>query len=177
MKTWRRIGSERLQRCGIFDLDRVRFAPSDGETPQNFWTIEAPDWINIIPVTDDGEVLLVRQYRFGIQDATLEIPGGMCDPGESPLQAAARELREETGFAAREIVELGWVHPNPAVQTNRCYSFLARELERVGEPSPDPHESFELTRAKLDEIPRLIRERQITHALVVAAFQLLEYSP
>lgn len=179
MKTWRRIGSERLQRCGIFDLDRVRFAPSDGAAPQSFWTIEAPDWINVIALTSDDEVLLVRQYRFGIQDTTLEIPGGMCDPGESAQQAAARELQEETGFAGREIVELGWVYPNPAVQTNRCYSFLARDVERFGEPSPDPTESFELIRVKLDEIPRLIREREITHALVVAAFQLLgpEYSP
>ena len=173
MDPWRRKSATRLQRCGIFDLDRVRFEPPDGRSEQSFYVIDAPHWINVIPLTAEREVLLLRQYRFGIEEFTLEIPGGMCDPDESPIRAARRELREETGFAAAELTELGWVHPNPAVQTNRCYSFLARELTRVGPPDPDPNEAFEQLRVPLAEIPRLIDERRITHALVVAAFQLL----
>ena len=108
-----------MQRCGIFDLDQVDFEPPDGRPVQSFYVVEAPDWINVIPLTPDNEVLLLRQFRFGVDDFTLEIPGGICDPGEPPLEAAGRELREETGHAAGEIVELGWVHPNPAIQNNR----------------------------------------------------------
>ena len=173
LKPWRRKGSERLQRCGIFDLDRVELVPPDGRPAQKFYSIVAPDWINVIPLTSDHEVLLIRQYRFGIEDFTLEIPGGMCDPGESPLESATRELREETGAIATEMVELGWVYPNPAIQANRCHSFLARDAKRVGQPNPDPNESFEQVTVPLAEIPQLIATRKITHSLVVAAFFLL----
>lgn len=174
MKPWRRKGSERLLRCGIFDLDRVEMLPPDGRPAQSFYSIVAPDWINVVPLTPDGTVLMVRQYRFGIEDFTLEIPGGMCDPGEDPADAARRELVEETGAVAREIVELGWVHPNPAVQTNRCWSYLARDVVREREPDPDPNEAFEQVAVPLAEIPGLIVTRKITHSLVVAAFQLLD---
>jgi 8-oxo-dGTP pyrophosphatase MutT (NUDIX family) len=170
---WRRRGADRLLRCGIFDLDRVRFDPPDGRPSQSFYVIEAPDWINVIPLTPRRTVRMVRQYRYGVEDFTYEIPGGMCDPGEAPLDAARRELREETGYAARKIVELGWVHPNPAIQNNRCHSFLALDVERVGEPTPDPNESFEPLEVPLDEITDWIASGKITHSLVVAAFRLL----
>ena len=91
----------------------------------------------------------------------------------APAAAAARELREETGYAAEEIVDLGWVHPNPAIQSNRCHTFLARNVSQVGEPDPDPNESFEQLTVPLVEIPRWIAEGRLTHSLVVAAFQLL----
>ncbi len=124
-------------------------------------------------MTDEGRVVLVRQFRFGVDDFTLEIPGGMCDPGESPAETAARELREETGYVAGRLEPLGWVHPNPAIQSNRCHTFLARPAARVGEPQPDPHEAFEIVEEPLDAIDRLILDGRITHALVVGAFQLL----
>ncbi len=173
MKPWRRVGSTRLQRCRVFDVDEVRFEPPDGGRAESFYCIDAPDWINVIPLTKDDEVVLVRQYRFGTTDFTLEIPGGMCDPGESPLEAARRELAEETGYGSDGWVELGWVHPNPALQGNRCHTFLARQARRVAEPRPDPHEAFELSKVPLGEIPALIGDGKITHSLVVAAFQLL----
>ena len=173
LRPWRRVGTTRLQRCRVFDVDAVRFAPPGDAPIETFYRIEAPDWVNVIPLTAHDEVLLVRQYRFGTEGFTLEIPGGMCDPGEAPRAAALRELREETGHAALELVELGFVHPNPALQTNRCHTFLARGLEEGGPLAPDPHEAFELERVPLAGISRLIAEGAITHALVVAAFQLL----
>ena len=175
MKPWRRKGSKRLQRCGIFDLNEVGFEPPDGRPTQHFYSIDSPDWINVIPLTSNRDVLLIRQYRFGIEGFTLEIPGGMCDGQEPPIEAAGRELLEETGCRARELLQLGWVHPNPAVQTNRCFTFLARDVERVQEPQPDPNESFEQVRVPLSDIPGLIQRGEISHALVVAAFQLLEH--
>jgi len=119
-------------------------------------------------------VLLIRQYRFGIEEFTLEIPGGMCDPGESPLKAAERELSEETGHRANSMAEIGWVHPNPAIQSNRCYTFLAKGLVPDGDPDPDPDEEIELVREPLLRIPELIAGGRITHALVVAAFRLFD---
>ena len=172
MRPWRRLGSERLQRCTVFDLDRVRFEPPEGPA-REFWVVEAPDWINVVPLTDDRRVVMVRQYRFGIDGFTLEIPGGMCDGGEPPLEAALRELKEETGYEVRETVSLGWVHPNPAVQTNRCHTFLALGAHPAGPPQPDEDESFEVSAVPLDDIPGLIRDGTITHALVIAAFHLL----
>ena len=125
-------------------------------------------------MTEDDEVLFIRQFRFGTDEITLEIPGGMCDGDEPPLEAALRELREETGYDATDVTELGWVHPNPAIQNNRCYTYLARGLSKAGVPTPDPHESFELVKVPLAHVPALIDSREITHALVVTAFKLLD---
>jgi 8-oxo-dGTP pyrophosphatase MutT (NUDIX family) len=172
MSPWRRLDSERLARCGIFDLDTVRFAPADGGAPRPFYVISAPDWVNVIPWTDDGRIVLVRQFRHGIEAETLEIPGGMCDPNESPEDAARRELREETGYEAGSIEPIGWVHPNPPLQTNRCFSFVARGLVRRGAAQPDPLERITVLEVDSKDVPGLIRDGRITHALVLAAFHL-----
>jgi len=174
VKPWRRIDSRRAHDCRVFRLDEVRFEPPDERPADWFYVLDAPHWINVIPLTDDDRVLLIRQYRFGTEEVTLEIPGGMCDGNEPPVEAARRELREETGHDASELTELGWVHPNPAIQNNRCYTYLARGLSEVGAPEPDAHESFELVTVPLARIPELITGREITHALVIAAFHLLD---
>lgn len=177
MEPWRRVGTERLHGCSVFDLDRVRFAPPEGDgEPRDFYVVGAPDWINVVPLRDDGRVVMIRQYRFGVEGFTLEIPGGMCDGDEGPEEAARRELLEETGYTARSIRPLGWVHPNPALQTNRCHSFLALGVEPTDAPRTDPDEFIEQELVPLTEIPRLVREGAITHALVVAAFHLLSLS-
>ena len=152
----------------------MQFEPPDGGPPETFYRINAPEWINVIPLTEDDHVLFVRQYRFGTEDFTLEIPGGMCDPGETPREAALRELLEETGHAAGELISLGAVHPNPALQSNRCHSYLARDLTRVGDPQPDTHESFDQLRVPLARVRGMIASGEVTHSLVIAAFHLLQ---
>lgn len=173
VRPWRRTGATRLQDCRVFGLDRVRFEPPGGGGERAFYVVEAPEWINVVPVTEDGRVVFVRQFRFGIDAITLEIPGGMCDRGEDPAAAARRELREETGYVTDDLVDLGWVHPNPAIQTNRCHTFLAKNARRAGVPEPDGDEAFEIVTYALDEVPGLVRDGSITHALVVAAFYRL----
>ena len=132
--------------------------------------IDAPDWVNVIALTPEGEVLLIRQFRAGIWANSLEIPGGMVDPGEAPLAAAARELEEETGFRAGSITPLGWCHPNPALQDNRMHSFLAENCRLVGAPHLDEGEDISVERVERARIDELIREGQIRHALVLTAF-------
>ena len=177
VKPWRRLGAERVQRCRVFDLDLVRFEPPDGRDERSFYVIEAPDWITVVPLTNDRQVVFVRQFRFGTNDLTLEIPGGICDAGEHPRATALRELREETGYATEDLVDLGFVHPNPALQSNRCHTFLANNVVRAGDPTPDADEAFELVTIPLAEVPKLIREGTITHALVIAAFHRLGLTP
>jgi len=174
LRGWRRAGRTRLFDCRVFRLDRVEYEPPEGGPADDFYVLDAPDWVNVIPLSDDGRVYLVRQYRVGLAGETLEIPGGMCDEGEPPAAAAARELREETGCSARALVPLGFTHPNPALQSNRCHSFLALGATTVAEPTPDAHESFDVLAVPLAEIPGKIRSGEITHSLVIAAFHFLE---
>lgn len=135
-------------------------------------TLECADWVNVIAQTREGALVFVRQYRNGIRANTLEVPGGIIDPGEDPALAAARELEEETGYRAGRVEPLGWVHPNPAMQTNRTYSFVAYDCEKVHGGAQDAGEDIAVELHPREAVPRLILENQITHALVVVAFYL-----
>jgi len=121
----------------------------------------------------------VRQLRHGTGDFTLEIPGGMVDPEDpSPLAAARREMREECGFDSEDVAELGRVHPNPAIQPNYCYSFVARNVRQVTRPRLGGAEETEVVKVPLKDIKQLIATGKITHALVIAAFSFFHvYNP
>lgn len=142
---------------------------------RDYVVIDCPDWVNVVPITADGEVVLIKQYRHGVESHTLEIPGGIIDPGEDPRVAARRELREETGFdGAVEL--LGEVVPNPAFQNNRMFCFVARDVRLDGAPQPDPTEEIEVVTVPLDRVPELIANQRISHSLVVVAFSFLAQS-
>jgi len=179
VKLWKILSSNLDRSYRIFDLrtDRAR-SPRTGEE-YDFYVIESPEWVNVIPITPEGEVVLIRQYRHGIRDIALEIPGGLVDPGDSPLAAARRELREETGYGEEDMISLGSVHPNPAIQDNRCHTFLARNVVYSGPPELEEKEDIDVVLQPLDEVPHLISSGIITHSLVIAAFYryFMEYLP
>lgn len=140
-----------------------------------FSLIEATDWVNVIALTPDDRVVLIRQYRPGIDTVCLEIPGGMVDAGEEPLAAAVRELAEETGYSARAWRKLGNIAPNPALQNNRLHSFLALDAACTAAPRLDGNEVIALETVALSEMRTLLREGKIEHALVIAAFAHLAF--
>lgn len=168
---WTRLRSHRFQDYTVAKTreDIVRDPRNGSEHPR--FIIECPDWCNIIAVTHGGQLVMVRQYRFGAAAQSLELPGGIVDPGEEPLKAAARELEEETGYSASEVISLGSVNPNPAFQTNRCHSFLALNVE-PGPPRPESGEDIEVVLIDRATVPDRIRSGEISHALIVSAFFL-----
>lgn len=167
---WMLLASKVLQSCRVFTLINERYrSPRTGQE-HDFYLIDSPDWVNVIPLTADGKVILVKQYRFGTKEFSLEIPGGMLDPGDTPASAARRELLEETGYAGDEPILLGVVHPNPAIHTNRCYTYLVKNATYQSPPKEDSTEDIEVLSFRLSDIPELIHDGKISHALVVAAF-------
>ncbi len=173
-RRWTPISSELLQDCAVFRVSRtLARSPRTGDD-HPFFRIDAEDWVNVVPLTEKGEVVMVRQYRHGAGEISLEIPGGIVDPGEEPAEAARRELLEETGYEARSIEPLGGVNPNPAIFGNRLHTFLARGARPVG---PIQNEGTEETVVELvaqAELRRLVRSGVVDHALVVSALHLLD---
>jgi ADP-ribose pyrophosphatase len=142
-----------------------------------FYLLKSRDWCNIIPVTETGKVVLVKQHRIGIDEHTLEVPGGVADPTDPDLLAAAlRELAEETGYVplpgAKSQV-LGWTHPNPAILNNRCHSFIVGPVRKERPTQLDAGEMIETLEVSFAEIPELIQQGEITHALMLNTFFFL----
>jgi len=174
---WELVTREELQDCAVFRVTRsLARSPRTGEL-HPFYGIAADAWVNVVALTAADEVVMVRQWRHGAERVTLEIPGGIVDPGESPAEAAARELLEETGFGGGRAEPLGSVNPNPALFGNRVHTFLIRGVARLGAIQNASTEETSVVLVPRREIPALLRAEAIDHALVVAAlfrFQLAE---
>ncbi len=146
----------------------TRVSPRTGKEHE-FYVLESPDWVNIVAVTDSQEIVLINQFRHGICGTVLEIPGGMIDDGEEPKLSAQRELLEETGYTSNEFIEIGKVHPNPALFDNICYTFLAKSAKKIREPEFEGTEDIETILYPSKDIMELIQKGEITHSLVLNA--------
>lgn len=138
--------------------------------------IEFRTWANVVALTRKGDVVLVKQYRHGVCDVLLEFPGGVVEDGEDPAEGVKRELLEETGYSVSYVVEVGKIYPNPALQTNTLYCFLALDAEKVTGQNLDAGEDIEVQLVPLNELIRIGKEGGFPHALDVAVlFQVLLY--
>jgi 8-oxo-dGTP pyrophosphatase MutT (NUDIX family) len=119
-----REGERVLLSTRVLDLWNVRYRHPVRGTERDFFVAHAPDWVNVVAVTPERKIVLVRQFRFGSNSLSLEVPGGVTEKGEDPLAAGVRELSEETGYGGGRVSLMGSVYPNPALQDNRCHFVL-----------------------------------------------------
>ena len=164
---WREIAREPVAECRVFSVERsIAESPFDGGR-YDFYRIQSVSWAQIVPVTQDGDVVLVRQYRHGAREVTLEIPGGLIDKDEDPKQAALRECLEETGYRARDAISLGVVNPNPALFANRLHAYLAKDVVPERKIDNRGAEHTEVVLVPTRDLAKLILDGTITHALVI----------
>ncbi|GAB6100723.1 NUDIX hydrolase [Halanaerocella petrolearia] len=167
---WQGIKEKVIYRRDFVKFKEELYQHQEKGIKHSFFRMEFLDWVNIVPITFQQEVVLVKQYRFGTEEVTLEVPGGTLDQGEdNPRLAAKRELREETGYQATEIIDLGKVAANPAIQNNYCYFYLAEGAKQVQKQDLDLTEDIELILVPIEEIDSLIGSGNIDHSLAVLA--------
>ncbi|MBK7747087.1 MAG: NUDIX hydrolase [Candidatus Obscuribacter sp.] len=175
VRPWTTIKRELVADCKVFSVHCQTSERVAGEA-HDFYVFHPRNWVNVIPITADLQVVLIEQYRHGIEGLTLEIPGGMVDAEDaSTLVAARRELLEETGYGGGETVFIGRNHPNPAIQSNICDTYLSLNVEYLQTPCFDTNEEVAIRMVPLKDIPALIFDGTISHALVIAAFHYLQH--
>lgn len=167
-RRWREIRRQQLVDCRIFDVER-----SDAESPidgsvHDFYRVLCVDWVQIIPLTEADEVVMVRQYRHGSSSIVLEIPGGLIDQGEDPGAAAIRECLEETGYQATAVHPLGAINPNPAIHAHTLHSFFALGVKKVADIQNTEREYTEVELVPLAGLAERLRGGEIDHSLVAA---------
>ena len=170
---WKTLDKKSILHTRIFDFDLVRRREEETGREGEFYLLEANDWINVIAITTDNQLVLVEQYRHGTDEFELEIVGGMLDGNETPQEAAIRELREETGYEITSdsiVEELGSALTNPAFLNNRCHMFLITNVKQSGQQAFDEHENIIVHLAPLEEMDELVQSGKISHSLVLTAF-------
>ena len=171
---WKRIESKKVADCRVFSV-REDWSERDADGKKaKFFVVENPDWVNVIALTRENEVVLIEQFRHGAEEIVLEIPGGMIDAGENTETAARRELLEETGFLSNEFIYLGKSQPNPALQNNWIFHYLALNCEKTRETAFDEHESVITKHVPLPEMANLIKSGDFPHSLAITAFYYLD---
>jgi 8-oxo-dGTP pyrophosphatase MutT (NUDIX family) len=169
IKPWQILSSKLDADYKVFKVRADKAVSPRTNQSGEFYILQSNDWVNVVPLTGDREVVMIRQYRHGSRKVTLEIPGGLVDEAD-PGEAAVRELLEETGYAGKRVSLLGSTNPNPALFDNTCYTYLVEHAEKVKEMSLDVHEDIEVELVPITSIPQLLRDGTINHALVIVAF-------
>ncbi len=169
---WVREGERVLLSTRVLDLKSVRFRHPVRGTEKDFVVAHAPDWVNVVALTPAKEIVLVRQFRFGSNALSLELPGGVIERGEDPVAAGVRELAEETGYGGGRASLIGSVFPNPAIQDNRCHFVLVEGAVPTSAVNWDSDEEIRVLKSGVAEAIALARNGGITHSLSVAALMV-----
>jgi 8-oxo-dGTP pyrophosphatase MutT (NUDIX family) len=168
VRVWRELARRKLLDCRVFEVEEsTAVSPVDGSS-HDFYRVRNGDWVQIIPVTADDEIVMIRQYRHGAGAIVLEIPGGLVDPGETPAEAAARECLEETGYRVTVLEPVASINPNPAIHTAPLHSFHAPGVEKTADVCNSDTEQTEVVLVPLDSVADLLRSGEIDHALVAS---------
>lgn len=167
-----------LGRSSVLEIvERLCHTSEETDRKHRFFILKSNDWCNIIPITENGNVVFVRQFRVGTDNHTLEIPGGVVDSSDGDIQSAAiRELKEETGYVPlpdSKCINLGWTYPNPAIQGNRCHSFIIGPVKKHSPQNLDHGEMIRVLEMPIEEIPDRILSGEIKHALMLNTFFFL----
>lgn len=169
VKEWELLESKVDNDYQVFRIrSELSMSPRTNKIGQ-FYTIDTRDWVNVIPVTYDGKIVMIEQYRHGSKEVTLEIPGGLVDD-EEPREAAKRELLEETGYVGDRVELLGSVNPNPAIFNNLCHTYLIENVKEVAGKTLDSDEDIDVVPVPFQKVPDMIANGVITHSLVIVAF-------
>ena len=168
-KAWSQVGTERGPSLHVARVRYDTLVNPRNEHEMRVTVLEMPAWVNVVAFNEARELILVRQFRFGTSAFSLEIPGGVVDPGEEPLAAGRRELREETGYTAERWSLLGSVEPNPAFQNNRCWHYLAEDARPTHPLEMDSGEDLEVERMPFEQIAAAVHDGRLEHSLVISA--------
>lgn len=158
---------------GLFSIRIMRCRSPRTGHEHDFYVIDFPNWVQVLPITPEDQVVMVRQYRHGCGQVLLELPGGLIDKDDgNPEESAQRELLEETGYAAEELVLVTKTYPQPAVLSNTGLTYLARNAKKIAEPQPDAAEDIEICLVNLEKIPEMIRKGEIKHSQSIMGLSL-----
>lgn len=176
IQSWPQLASRTVFDAGLFRVTRDRTRSPRTGAERDVYVLHMVDWLMTVPLTAAGELVLVRQYRHGSRQASLEIPGGLHDGAlEEPEEGAARELAEETGYGGGTLQFLGELRPQPALMSNRVRVYLARGVRRIAAPEPDAGEDLEVVLADPREIPARIASGEMNNAMTVSALALARF--
>lgn len=169
MEKWKTLASEYLFRRPWLTARRDTVQLPNGVVHDEYYVLEYPTWVNVIAITTDGRFVMVEQYRHGLQDIFTELPAGVADAGETPLETAKRELLEETGFGGGEWTLNTVLSANPSSQNNLAYSFIARGVKQIAGQHLDATEDVSVRILTREEVYRLLADDAIKQSLMAAS--------
>lgn len=171
---WKKIKTTQEADCRIFKIQRVTFEHEQRKKSGDFFVLETSSWVHVVALTPENEIVMVKQFRFGTENLSWEVPGGLMEEGESPIEAAQRELREETGYVGTDPQVIAAISPNPAIQSNTCYFVLLRNATKQLVIDWDEHEEILTETVPVKEVEEWAHSGKIFHSLSITSLFFLQ---